>query len=64
MINKYKYPLIGALIGLLIATSFFTIGFFKTIIIILLAIIGGLVGFYIQQNNIVELLAKKIKKNN
>ena len=43
-ILKYKNIIIGGLIGLILAILLFTIGFFKTLILLVLVLIGALFG--------------------
>ncbi len=43
---EYKYPIIGGLIGLVLALFFFTIGFFKTILLLVMVGIGVFIGSY------------------
>lgn len=58
-IKSYKYPLFGAIIGLILSISFFSIGFFKTIALIFLTLLGAIIGYYLQKNNFFE----EIKNN-
>ena len=37
----YKYPIIGGLTGLICAILFFTVGFFKTILVLLMVGVGS-----------------------
>lgn len=54
----YKYPIIGAVAGLILAILFFTIGFFKTILLLILTCLGGFLGYYLKQNGILEKYLK------
>lgn len=57
--NNNKYAVIGLIIGIIIAILFITVGFFETLLILLLAIIGFVIGAYIDRNPIVmEWLSK------
>lgn len=58
MLNNYKFPILGALVGLVLSISFFQLGFFKTILLLIFMIIGAAAGVYIEKNGIFE----KIKK--
>ncbi|MDT2832157.1 MULTISPECIES: DUF2273 domain-containing protein [Vagococcus] len=49
-IKSYSFPILGAIIGLILAISFFYIGFFKTIILIILMLLGTFIGYYLQKN--------------
>ncbi len=48
---EYKYPIIG-LIGLVLALFFFTIGFFKTILLLVMIGIGVFIGSYIKNEDL------------
>ena len=49
---EYKYPIIGGLIGLVLALFFFTIGFFKTILLLVMVGIGVFIGSYINNEDL------------
>lgn len=53
-LNKYKLPIIGGFLGLLIGVLFLTLGFFKTILVILLIILGVALGFYLDKTQLVD----------
>ncbi|KPG68721.1 DUF2273 domain-containing protein [Enterococcus sp. RIT-PI-f] len=53
-IQQYKIPLIFGAIGLIIALLFVTIGFFKTVLILLLTGLGFLLGLYVQRTGILD----------
>ncbi|WP_430610522.1 DUF2273 domain-containing protein [Enterococcus sp. DIV0876] len=53
-IQKYKIPLIFGAIGLIIALLFVTIGFLKTVLILLLTGLGFLLGLYVQRTGILD----------
>lgn len=55
LIDNNKYALIGAFIGFLLALLFLTLGFFKTILLLVLTIVGFCVGWYAKKT---ELLTK------
>ncbi|CAM3240172.1 DUF2273 domain-containing protein [Lactococcus hircilactis] len=57
--NQYKYPIIGGTSGLLLAICFFTFGFWKTILMLLLILIGIFVGLSIQQTDLINRIFKK-----
>lgn len=48
-VRQYKYPLIGAIIGLVLAVLFMEFGFFRTLFLILLTGIGSAAGYYVKQ---------------
>ena len=49
---EYKYPIIGGLIGLVLALFFFTIGFFKTILLLVMVGINVFIGSYIKNEDL------------
>ncbi|OTN74975.1 hypothetical protein A5886_000019 [Enterococcus sp. 8G7_MSG3316] len=53
-IQQYKIPLIFGAIGLIIALLFVTIGFFKTLLILLLTGLGFLLGLYVQRTGMLD----------
>lgn len=52
--NQYKYILIGALNGFTIALLFLTLGFFKTILLLLFTVVGSIVGWYVKKVSIMD----------
>ncbi|MDV7813682.1 DUF2273 domain-containing protein [Enterococcus hirae] len=50
----YKLPIICGSIGLILAVLLITVGFFKTLLLILMAIIGVAVGMYLKQTKIFD----------
>ncbi|APT18629.1 hypothetical protein FC62_GL001144 [Amylolactobacillus amylotrophicus DSM 20534] len=59
MIRTYRFPIIGAVVGLILATLIFTIGFWKTILVLILTVLGAYLAFKLQQSGILQ----KIKQN-
>lgn len=47
--ENYKFPLIFAGLGLILAILFITIGFLKTILLIIFTALGAYLGFYLKQ---------------
>ena len=45
----YKIPIIFAAIGLIIAILFITIGFFKTMLLLIFIALGGFLGLYLKK---------------
>lgn len=45
-----KYAIIGLIVGVIVAILFITVGFFETLLIVLLAIIGFIIGAYKDRN--------------
>ncbi|RXS50793.1 DUF2273 domain-containing protein [Lactococcus lactis] len=59
LLERYRYPIIGGIVGLIIAIFIFTIGFWKMILLFLLIGLGIFVGLYLQRTGIIEQLLKK-----
>lgn len=59
LFERYRYPIIGGIIGCIIAVCIFTIGFWKMILLFLLIGLGIFVGLYLQRTGIIEQLLKK-----
>lgn len=59
LFEKYKYPIWGGLVGLLLAILLLSFGFFKTILVLILVAIGAYAGIYCQQNDFVKKYFKK-----
>lgn len=53
-LQQYKIPLIFGAIGLVLAVLFVTIGFFKTLLILLLTGLGFALGLYLQLTGIID----------
>lgn len=53
-VQQYKIPLIFGAIGLVLAVLFVTIGFFKTLLILLLTGLGFALGLYLQRTGIID----------
>lgn len=47
--QQFMIPIIGGGLGLIVAILFVTLGFFKTLLLIILTIIGIAGGFYLQK---------------
>lgn len=59
ILKQYKYPIAGGIAGLILALSFFTFGFFKTILLLILVILGIMFGLYLQKTGILEQFTRK-----
>ncbi|BCP60141.1 DUF2273 domain-containing protein [Streptococcus suis] len=57
--NQWMYPIIGAGTGLLLAILFLTLGFFKTLLVLVLVGLGAFIGYFVQKAGIVEYLIRK-----
>ncbi|MBU5363959.1 MAG: DUF2273 domain-containing protein [Enterococcus viikkiensis] len=58
-LSRDKLPLICGVLGFILAVLFFTVGFFKTILLILITVIGVAVGIYLRNNHILDDYLKK-----
>lgn len=50
---EYKYPIIGESIGLVFSILFFSVGFFKTILVVIMIGLGVFVGNYMNRNDFI-----------
>ncbi|HEO7234480.1 TPA: DUF2273 domain-containing protein [Streptococcus agalactiae] len=60
-VRKYRYPLGGAVIGLVLAAMIVTIGFFKTILALVIIVLGAYAGLYVQRTGMLDQLFNKRK---
>ncbi|WP_313630792.1 DUF2273 domain-containing protein [Enterococcus devriesei] len=58
-LSRDKLPLICGVLGFILAVLFFTVGFFKTILLILITVIGVAIGIYLRNNHILDDYLKK-----
>lgn len=49
---KFNNVIIGGILGLIVALLLVTIGFFKTVFVILLTVLGAGAGFILKRKNI------------
>lgn len=56
IIDNNKFAIIGALIGFIIALLFLTLGFFKTILLLIMTIVGFGVGWYLKKTGLLNKL--------
>lgn len=60
-VRKYRYPLGGAVIGLVLAAMIVTIGFFKTILALVIIVLGAYAGLYVQRTGMFDQFFNKRK---
>ena len=60
-VRKYRYPLGGAVIGLDLAAMIVTIGFFKTILALVIIVLGAYAGLYVQRTGMLDQFFNKRK---
>ena len=58
-LSRDKLPLICGVLGFILDVLFFTVGFFKTILLILITVIGVAIGIYLRNNHILDDYLKK-----
>lgn len=54
LFSTYKLPIIFGVLGLILAVLWITVGFFKTLLILIMAAIGVSIGFYLKQTKILD----------
>ncbi|MGM9904013.1 hypothetical protein A5844_000113 [Enterococcus sp. 10A9_DIV0425] len=52
--STYKLPIICGVLGLILAVLWISVGFFKTLLILIMAAIGIAVGLYLKKTGILE----------
>ncbi|NJE64407.1 DUF2273 domain-containing protein [Enterococcus durans] len=52
--TTYKLPIICGVIGLILAILLLSIGFFKTLLVTIMAIIGVAVGMYLKRTHLLD----------
>lgn len=62
-VSQYKLPLIFGGLGLILAILFVSIGFFKTLLIILLTALGAFLGHYLEKNGVIPVIFKQQNKS-
>jgi len=50
--KKYQNPLLSGLAGVIFACYILSYGFFKTLFVLIFAVLGAGVGFYLQQKGL------------
>ena len=62
MMNKWfeqnKIPVIFAALGLILAILFLTVGFLKTLLLLIFTALGGYLGFYLKESGVFEHFQK------
>lgn len=53
-LKQYRWPLIGGTTGLVIALLLFSIGFGKTIVLLLMVALGVAVGLYLTKTGLLD----------
>ena len=55
-LEKYRYPIIGGIVGGIAAIAIFTIGFWKMILLFILITLGTIIGLFLQKTGIIDQL--------
>ncbi|MEY8538200.1 DUF2273 domain-containing protein [Lactococcus muris] len=58
-LERYRYPIIGGIIGGIIAIAIFTIGFWKMILLLILISLGVMAGLFLKKTGIIEQLKNR-----
>ncbi|AGM98730.1 DUF2273 domain-containing protein [Streptococcus iniae] len=59
--EKYKYPILGGLLGLVLAILLMSFGFFKTLLAIIFIVLGVYGGLYAKKTGIIDQFINKYK---
>lgn len=62
MLKTYKYPLLGALIALVLTLMLLTFGFFKSLLLVFMVLVGGFLGHFAEKSGFVETYLHQLKK--
>ena len=57
--ERYRYPIIGGIIGGIAAIAIFTIGFWKMVLLLILIGFGVIAGLFLQKTGIIEHLKNR-----
>ncbi|EGJ27123.1 DUF2273 domain-containing protein [Streptococcus porcinus] len=52
--EKYKYPIVGGVIGLILAILLMTFGFFKTLLALIFIVLGVYGGLFVKRTGIFD----------
>ncbi|MBM7712374.1 DUF2273 domain-containing protein [Enterococcus xiangfangensis] len=61
-IYQYKLPIIFGGLGLILAILLVSIGFFKTLLLVVLTVLGTMIGFYLEQSGLFRDIFKPRNK--
>lgn len=59
--EKHKYPILGGLLGLILAILLMSFGFFKTLLAIIFIVLGVYGGLYAKNTGIIDQFINKYK---
>ncbi|PCH12450.1 hypothetical protein A9Y57_01165 [Streptococcus parauberis] len=52
--EKYKYPIIGGVVGLVLAILLMSFGFLKTLIAIIFIVLGIYAGLFVKRTGLID----------
>ena len=58
-LERYRYPIIGGIIGGIAAIAIFTIGFWKMVLLLILIGFGVIAGLFLQKTGFIEHLKNR-----
>jgi uncharacterized membrane protein len=58
LLKTWRWPIIGGLVGLIFAVLIISIGFFKTLMILIFVILSIMLGYYFKKTDILSNLFK------
>lgn len=59
--NYFSYPLVGAVLGLVTAILFITVGFIETVFIYIMILVGAYLGLQAEANNFLKRIKNLMK---
>ncbi|EHJ56755.1 hypothetical protein HMPREF9318_00533 [Streptococcus urinalis FB127-CNA-2] len=59
--ERFKYPILGGVAGLILAIMFVSFGFWKTILVLIFIGLGSYLGLYAQRTGILDNLFRNRK---
>ncbi|MGT2887272.1 DUF2273 domain-containing protein [Streptococcus didelphis] len=52
--EKYKYPIVGGLVGLVLAVLLMSFGFFRTLLALIFIVLGVYGGLFVKRTGILD----------
>ncbi|MCI1903664.1 DUF2273 domain-containing protein [Enterococcus hirae] len=63
LFTQFKLPILFGIIGMILAILFVSVGFFKTLLVLLLMIAGVVIGLYLEKTGMLENFTKNEKNS-
>ncbi|KGR73058.1 DUF2273 domain-containing protein [Streptococcus phocae subsp. phocae] len=57
--EKFKYPIIGGVVGLVFAIILMTFGLFKTLLAVIFVLLGAYGGLYAKKTGLIDQFTKR-----